>query len=100
MKNEFQAKGEKMSLYTEKANNLANEFELCEITQIPRSLNKEADALAKLATQGLTSEHIPVIQVQQSSIAEGNPIFQIQSTKSWQTPFRLFSHRTEQKRLI
>ena len=83
MKNEFQAKGEKMSLYAEKARNLTNEFELCEITQILRSLNEEADALVKLATQGSASKHISVIQVQQSGIAEGCFIFQVRSSKSW-----------------
>lgn len=50
MKNEFHVKGEKMSLYTEKVRSLTKEFKYCEINQIPRAMNEEADHLAKLAT--------------------------------------------------
>jgi len=88
MKCEFQAKGEKMSLYAEKARNLANEFELCEITQVPRAMNEEADALAKHATQGSDSESIPVIKIGQPSIEQATHVLHIEQRKSWQTPIR------------
>ena len=38
---------------------------------VPRVMNEEGDTLAKLATQGPTSDSIPVIMVHNPSIQEG-----------------------------
>ena len=86
MKNEFQKKGEKMSLYVDKARSLTQKFESSEITQIPRAMNEEDDALAKPATQGSTSDSTPVIQVHDSSIMKGFQVNQIDEKESWKTP--------------
>ncbi|KAL5579904.1 hypothetical protein UlMin_012346 [Ulmus minor] len=45
---EYQAKGEKMTFYLEKAKELLGKFEIVTITQIPRNENSNADALAHL----------------------------------------------------
>ncbi|KAL5563474.1 hypothetical protein UlMin_033221 [Ulmus minor] len=47
---EYQAKGEKMAFYLEKAKELLGQFDTVTITQIPRNENTNADALARLAT--------------------------------------------------
>ena len=47
---EYQAKGEKMASYLEKAKELLGQFDTVTITQIPRNENTNADALARLAT--------------------------------------------------
>ena len=46
---EYQAKGEKMDFYLEKAKDLLGKFNTVTITQIPRNENFNADALAHLA---------------------------------------------------
>ena len=66
-----------MSQYSKKARGLIQEFESCEITQIPRTMNEEVDALAKLATQGSASDPVPVIQIQHPIIQEGDLVFQV-----------------------
>ena len=52
MKNDLWDKSEKMLLYSAKAQSLTSDFKSGKITQIARSKNEEADALAKLSTQG------------------------------------------------
>ncbi|KAL5553972.1 hypothetical protein UlMin_041373 [Ulmus minor] len=47
---EFQAKGEKMATYLEKAKEAINQFDTVTIIQVPRAKNANADALAHLAT--------------------------------------------------
>ncbi|KAL5550934.1 hypothetical protein UlMin_001110 [Ulmus minor] len=47
---EFQAKGEKMASYLEKAKEAMNQFDTVTIIQVPRAENTNADALARLAT--------------------------------------------------
>ncbi|KAL5571885.1 hypothetical protein UlMin_021482 [Ulmus minor] len=47
---EFQAKGEKMASYLEKAKEAMDQFDTVTIIQVPRAENTNADALARLAT--------------------------------------------------
>ncbi|KAL5583474.1 hypothetical protein UlMin_015916 [Ulmus minor] len=47
---EFQAKGEKMASYLEKAKEAMNLFDTVSIIQVPRAKNTNADALARLVT--------------------------------------------------
>ncbi|KAL5546552.1 hypothetical protein UlMin_006239 [Ulmus minor] len=48
---EYQAKGEKIDFYLEKAKEFLGQFDTVTITQIPRNKNTNADALARLATR-------------------------------------------------
>ena len=79
-----------MLLYAKKSRNLIKEFELWEITQISRAMNEETGALAKVTAQGSTSDSIPVILVQHSSIEECDLFFQKNREVSWQTPIEQY----------
>ncbi|XP_071739707.1 uncharacterized protein [Rutidosis leptorrhynchoides] len=53
----FEARDPAMQKYLKLAEELANKFDSFSITQVPRSMNKNADALSKLAS--LTFNHFP-----------------------------------------
>ncbi|XP_071696811.1 uncharacterized protein [Rutidosis leptorrhynchoides] len=50
MNGTFEARDQAMQKYLKLAEDMANKFERFSITQVPRSMNKTADALSKLAT--------------------------------------------------
>ncbi|XP_071727570.1 uncharacterized protein [Rutidosis leptorrhynchoides] len=50
MNGTFEARDPAMQKYLKLAEDMANKFELFSITQVPRFMNKKADALSKLAT--------------------------------------------------
>ncbi|KAL5548397.1 hypothetical protein UlMin_003628 [Ulmus minor] len=60
---EFQAKGEKMASYLEKAKEAMNQFDTVTIIQVPRAENTNADALARLAT-GLEERLLKTILIE------------------------------------
>ncbi|XP_022040406.1 uncharacterized protein LOC110942953 [Helianthus annuus] len=68
----YMAKEPNINRYCEKAKELMNSFEACTIKQVPRSQNKRADALSKLAS--LTFAHlikkVLVEVLKQSSLQE------------------------------
>ena len=60
---EFQAKGEKMASYLEKAKEAMNQFDTVTIIQVPRVENTNADALARLAT-GLEERLLKMVPIE------------------------------------
>ncbi|KAL5537530.1 hypothetical protein UlMin_042831 [Ulmus minor] len=60
---EFQAKGEKMASYLEKAKEAMNQFDTVTIIQVPRAENTNADALACLAT-GLEERLLKIVPIE------------------------------------
>ncbi|KAL5575438.1 hypothetical protein UlMin_017137 [Ulmus minor] len=60
---EFQAKGEKMASYLEKAKEAMNQFDMVTIIQVPRAENTNADALARLAT-GLEERLLKTVPIE------------------------------------
>ncbi|KAL5555866.1 hypothetical protein UlMin_038102 [Ulmus minor] len=60
---EFQAKGEKMASYLEKAKEAMNQFDTVTIIQVPRAENMNADALARLAT-GLKERLLKTVPIE------------------------------------
>ncbi|KAL5538664.1 hypothetical protein UlMin_044966 [Ulmus minor] len=60
---EFQAKGEKMASYLEKAKEAMNQFDTVTIIQVPRAENTNADALARLAT-GLEERLLKTVPIE------------------------------------
>ncbi|KAL5545877.1 hypothetical protein UlMin_005564 [Ulmus minor] len=60
---EFQAKGEKMASYLEKAKEAMNQFDTVTIIQVPRAENTNADALARLAT-GLEERLLKIVPIE------------------------------------
>ncbi|KAL5562780.1 hypothetical protein UlMin_032527 [Ulmus minor] len=60
---EFQAKGEKMTSYLEKAKEAMNQFDTVTIIQVPRAENTNADALARLAT-GLEERLLKTVPIE------------------------------------
>ncbi|KAL5569796.1 hypothetical protein UlMin_026371 [Ulmus minor] len=59
---EFQAKGEKMASYLEKAKEEMNQFDTVTIIQVPRAENANANALARLAT-GLEERLLKIVPI-------------------------------------
>ncbi|KAL5560504.1 hypothetical protein UlMin_036715 [Ulmus minor] len=60
---EFQAKGEKMASYLEKAKEAMSQFDTVTIIQVPRAENTNADALARLAT-GLEERLLKTVPIE------------------------------------
>ncbi|KAL5543255.1 hypothetical protein UlMin_010965 [Ulmus minor] len=60
---EFQAKGETMVSYLEKAKEAMNQFDTVTIIQVPRAENTNADALARLAT-GLEERLLKTVPIE------------------------------------
>ncbi|KAL5565982.1 hypothetical protein UlMin_029146 [Ulmus minor] len=60
---EFQAKGEKMASYLEKAKEAMNQFDTVTIVQVPRIESTNADALARLAT-GLEERLLKIVPIE------------------------------------
>ncbi|KAL5579951.1 hypothetical protein UlMin_012393 [Ulmus minor] len=85
---EYQAKGEKMAFYLEKAKELLGQFDTVTITQIPRNENSNADALARLAT-GLEDsllKTIPLEILDEPSIDKQQQVNTISDKPTWMDP--------------
>ncbi|KAL5546806.1 hypothetical protein UlMin_006493 [Ulmus minor] len=85
---EYQAKGEKMASYLEKAKELLGQFDIVTITQIPRNENTNADALARLAT-GLEDsllKTVPLEILDEPSIDKHQQVDAISDKPTWMDP--------------
>ncbi|KAL5542852.1 hypothetical protein UlMin_010562 [Ulmus minor] len=85
---EYQAKGEKMASYLEKAKELLGQFDTVTITQIPRNENTNADALARLAT-GLEDSLLKTVPLEilvEPSIDKHQQVDAISDKPTWMDP--------------
>ncbi|KAL5569910.1 hypothetical protein UlMin_026485 [Ulmus minor] len=89
---EFQAKGEKMASYLEKAKEAMNQFDTVTIIQVPRAENTNADALARLAT-GLEErllKTVPIEILEAPSIDKKEQVGSIVVRPCWMDPITSF----------
>ncbi|KAL5577794.1 hypothetical protein UlMin_019493 [Ulmus minor] len=89
---EFQAKGEKMASYLEKAKEAMNQFDTVTIIQVPRAENTNADALARLAT-GLEErllKTVPIEILEAPSIDKKEQVGSIVVRPCWMDPIISF----------
>ncbi|KAL5571307.1 hypothetical protein UlMin_020904 [Ulmus minor] len=89
---EFQAKGEKMASYLEKAKEAMNQFDTVTIIQVPRAENTNADALARLAT-GLEErllKTVPIEILEVPSIDKPEQVGSIVVRPCWMDPIISF----------
>ncbi|KAK9074310.1 hypothetical protein SSX86_006908 [Deinandra increscens subsp. villosa] len=85
----YEAKGDTMKQYLDKINNLVKEFSYCKIIHVPRSKNKKADALSKIAAVAFShlGKDIKVERLSAPSVGE-NMVMAIEEGlgASWMTP--------------
>ncbi|KAD7478315.1 hypothetical protein E3N88_01451 [Mikania micrantha] len=84
----YDAKEPAMKLYLEAAKNLISKFEECEVLHVPRSKNKKADALSKLAstTFGHLANQVRVEVLEEPSISQKEVnIAEAMSEPNWMT---------------
>ena len=83
IKEECEAKEERMQKYLKLTKHLAEEFDKLEFVQVPRDQNMAADEIAKMASleEGSTSMELD-IEFQKRPSIEEVPTFAIQSTNS------------------
>ncbi|XP_075658989.1 uncharacterized protein LOC142628836 [Castanea sativa] len=91
IRDEYEAKEERMRKYLRLTKHLTLEFDRVEFAQIPRSQNMIADEIVKLASskEGLTSMDFEM-EVQKHPSIEEVFTFAIQSTNNWMTPIISF----------
>ncbi|XP_030970402.1 uncharacterized protein LOC115990749 [Quercus lobata] len=86
IKGEYEAKEEKMQKYLKLTKHLAQEFDVVEFVQIPRSQNMGAYEVSKQASsEGEVSTNL-AMEVQKHPSIEEIAMFTIRSTYSWMTP--------------
>ena len=91
IKEEYEAKEERMQKYLELTKHLAQEFDKLEFVQIPRGQNMAADEITKMASSEEGSASMELnIEVQKRPSIKEVPTFVIQSTNSWITPIISF----------
>ncbi len=85
----YTAKDSKMILYLEIVQKLKEKFINFNITQIPRDLNTQADALASLGSNFNPPDYqsIPIIHLLESSITRQTESFPIYVSNSWTKPY-------------
>ncbi|KAL5561422.1 hypothetical protein UlMin_031169 [Ulmus minor] len=89
---EFQAKGEKMASYLEKAKEAMNQFDTVAIIQVPRVENTNADALARFAT-GLEErllKTVPIEILEVPSIDKPEQVGSVVVRPCWMDPIISF----------
>ncbi|XP_024026375.1 uncharacterized protein LOC112093026 [Morus notabilis] len=88
MKEEYQARGEKMRAYLRKVKEELVKFKNYEILQIPRAENVNADALAKLASSkdSDTLGVVPIEELEYPTIEEKAKALIVQTDENWMTP--------------
>ncbi|XP_022040192.1 uncharacterized protein K02A2.6-like [Helianthus annuus] len=89
----YVAKEPNMKRYKEKSKELMNTFQTCTIKQIPRSQNKKADALSKLAS--LTFAHLTkkvLVEVLKTPSIEELEVQDVitEESPNWMTPIKNF----------
>ncbi|XP_071925425.1 uncharacterized protein [Coffea arabica] len=87
VRGEYEAKEEVMKKYLAKVQEAIKLFDLFEIERVPRSQNKRADALSKLASSSFAhlSKEVLVEVVKQKSIGQIH-VLAIDSPATWMTP--------------
>ena len=91
IKDEYQAREEKMAAYLRKTRELLRSFSSYTISQIPRSQNVEADALAQL-TSAKDVDQLKIIQVETldslsiQTVNEPQTANCVMTRDSWMTP--------------
>ncbi|XP_027156196.1 uncharacterized protein LOC113756920 [Coffea eugenioides] len=93
---EYEAKDETMQRYLSKVHQLTAYFESFEIQKIPRSQNKRADALSRLASTSFSDlNKIVLVEVLSEPGYVEEVVCPVHSGDTWMTPFILFlSQRT------
>ncbi|KAL5568387.1 hypothetical protein UlMin_024962 [Ulmus minor] len=89
---EYQAKGDKMASYLEKAKELLGQFDTVTITQIHRNENTNADTLARLAT-GLEDsllKTVPLEILDEPSIDKCQQVDAISDKPTWMDPIMAY----------
>ena len=91
IKEEYEAKEERMQKYLRLTKHLTQEFNRVEFVQVPKSQNMLVDKISKLALseEGGLSMGLAMEVPKHLSIEEV-PTFTIQSTNSWMTPIVSF----------
>ena len=91
IKEEYEAKEERMQKYLRLTKHLTQEFNRVEFVQVPKSQNILVDKISKLALseEGGLSMGLAMEVPKHLSIEEV-PTFTIQSTNSWMTPIVSF----------
>ncbi|XP_022020232.1 uncharacterized protein LOC110920322 [Helianthus annuus] len=88
---EYEAREENMIRYLNQVNSLMSTFDSCKIVHIPRSKNKKADALSKLASVTFChlSKEVLVETLQAPAISQAEAVMSIAiQEKSWMTPIQ------------
>ncbi|XP_024024059.1 uncharacterized protein K02A2.6-like [Morus notabilis] len=88
IKEEYQARGEKMGAYLRKVKEELVKYKNYEILQIPRAENANADALAKLASSkdADTLGVVPIEELERPTIEEHAKAFSVQEGENRMTP--------------
>ncbi|XP_024019781.1 uncharacterized protein LOC112091140 [Morus notabilis] len=88
VKEEYQARGEKMGAYLRKVKEELVKYKNYEILQIPRAENANADALAKLASSrdSDTLGVVPIEELERPTIKEQAKALSVQEGENWMTP--------------
>ncbi|XP_024018842.1 uncharacterized protein LOC112090833 [Morus notabilis] len=88
VKEEYQARGEKMGAYLRKVKEELVKFKNYEILQIPRTENANADTLAKLASsrESDTLDVVPIEELERPTIEEKVKALIVQAGENWMTP--------------
>ena len=92
IKEEYEAKEERMQKYLMLTKHLTQEFGKIEFIQIPRSQNMVANKVVKIASleEETTSSMGLVMEIQKRPSIEEVPTFTIQSANNWMTPIVAF----------
>ncbi|GJZ32705.1 reverse transcriptase domain-containing protein [Tanacetum coccineum] len=85
----YEAKEQSMTQYLEKAKTLINNFKMFSIEQVPRSENKKADALSKIASTSFAhlTKHVLVETLESKSLEEREILAIVEEEGyCWMTP--------------
>ena len=87
IKGEYEAKEQRMQKYLKLMHQLIKDLEQMEFIQVPRSLNMEADEVARQASSEAVDDPLGIkIEVQKFPSIEEFHTFAIQGSMSWTTP--------------
>ncbi|XP_071687581.1 uncharacterized protein [Rutidosis leptorrhynchoides] len=92
MNGTFEARDPAMQKYLKLAEDMAKKFERFSITQVPRSMNKKADALSKLATSMFShfTKDIWVEVLSQKSTDVVQEVAPIDEVDTWMSPIIMY----------
>ncbi|XP_071687865.1 uncharacterized protein [Rutidosis leptorrhynchoides] len=88
----FEARDPAMQTYLKLAEEMANKFELFSITQVPRSMNKKADAFNKLATSIFShfTKDVWVEVLSQKSTNVLQEVAPVEEVETWMSPITAY----------